>query len=115
MKFFVFISLFLLTTSLTGQVKHPPTVPQCQAHQWLWSSKVEASYNADADYFPGWDTISQWAGEMEECETADPDNHAVYHNLRAEILAFKSMRQLHFIVRHGLYDQFIEEDKAGKR
>ena len=114
MKLFVSISLFLLTMSLTGQVQHPPTVAQCQAHQRLWLSKVEAGYDADADYLPGWDTISQWAGEMEECETADPNN-AAYHNLRAEILAFKSMRQLHFIVRHGLYDQFIEEDKAGKR
>jgi len=115
MKLFVSISLFLLTTSLTVQVKHPPTVAQCQANQRLWLSKVEASYDADADYLPGWDTISQWAGEMEESETADPKNHAAYDNLRAEILAFKSMRQVHFIVRHDLYDHFIEEDTAGKR
>lgn len=116
MKLFVSsISLFLLTSSLTGQLKHPPSVGNCQAHLRLFSSKVEASYNADADYLPSWDTISQWAGEMEECETADPENHAAYHDVRAQILAFKSMRQVDFIVRHDLYDQFIEEDKAGKR
>lgn len=116
MKLFVSsISLFLLTSSLTGQLKHPPSVGNCQAHLRLFLSKVEASYNADADYLPSWDTISQWAGEMEECETADPENHAAYHDVRAQILAFKSMRQVDFIVRHDLYDQFIEEDKAGKR
>lgn len=114
MKLFISISL-LLTMSLTGQVQHPPTAAQCQAHQRLWLSKVEAGYDANADYLPGWETISQWAGEMEECETADPNNHSAYHNLRAEILAFKSMRQLHFIVRHDLYNKFIEEDKAGNR
>jgi hypothetical protein len=98
MKRFVFISLFLITSSSTGQVKHPPSVEQCQAHQRLWLSKVEASHDADLDYLPGWDIISQWAGEMEECETADPNHHAAYHNLRREeIQAFKSMRQLHFI------------------
>jgi hypothetical protein len=115
MKLFVSISLFLLTTSLTGQLKHPPSVANCQAHQRLFLSKVEASYDSDADYLPGWDIISQWAAEMEECETADPEDRAAYHDVRAEILAFKSMRQLDFIVRHELYDQFIEEDKAGKR
>lgn len=115
MKLFVSISLFLLATSLTGQVRHPPSVEQCQAHQRLWLSKVEASHDANGDNLPGWETISQWAGEMEECETADPNNYAAYHNLRAGIQAFKSMRQLNFIVRHNLYDQFIEEDKAGER
>jgi hypothetical protein len=44
MKLFGSISVFLLTTSLTGQVKHPPSVEQCQAHQRLWLSKVEVSY-----------------------------------------------------------------------
>ena len=115
MKHFVFISLFLLITPLTGQVKHPPSVANCQAHQRLFLSKVQASYDANIDYLPGWDTISEWAGEMEECETADPTDQAAYHNVRAGIQAFKSMRQLHFIVRHDLYDQFMEEDKAGKR
>jgi hypothetical protein len=115
MKLFVSVSLFLLTTSLTVQFQHPPSVANCQAHQRLFLSKVEASYEADADYLPRWEIISQWAAEMEECETADPKDHAAYHDVRAKILAFKSMRQLDFIVRHDLYDQFIEEDKAGKR
>jgi hypothetical protein len=113
MKHFVVLSLFFLTASLTGQVEHPPTVAHCQAHQRLWMSKVEASDYTD--YLPGWDTISQWASEMEECQTADPNNHAAYYNLRAKILVLKSVRQQHFIVRHDLYDQFIAEDAAGKR
>ncbi len=115
MKLFVSISLLLLAASLTSQVRNPPNIEQCQAHQRLWLSKVGASRDANADYLPGWETISQWAGEMEGCETADPNNHAAYHDLRADIQAFKSMRQLNSIVRHNLYDQFIEEDKAGER
>ena len=115
MKLIVSITFFFLITSLTGQVKHPPGVANCQAHQRLFLSKVEASYHANEDYLPGWETISEWAGEMEECETADPTDHAAYHNVRAGIQALKSIRQQHFIVRHDLYDQFIEEDKAGKR
>ena len=111
MKHFVVLSLFVLTASLTGLVEHPPTVAQCQAHQRLWMSKVEGS----EDYLPGWDTMSQWASEMEECQTVDPNNHAPYHNLEAGIRVFKSMRQLHFLVRHDLYDLFIAEDTAGKR
>ena len=68
MKLFVSsISLFLLTSSLTGQLKHPPNVGILSGPPAALS-KVEASYNADADYLPSWDTISQWAGEMEECE-----------------------------------------------
>lgn len=114
MKFFSFI-LLLLVASLTGQVKHPPTIEKCQGDQRLWLSKVKASDDGNADYLPGWDTISQWAGEMEECATADPGNRVAYENVRGGIQAFKFMRQLHFIERHDLYDQFIEEDKAGKR
>ena len=115
MKLFVSISLFLLATSMTGQFKHPPSVANCQAHQRLFLSKVEASNDANSDYLPGWDIISEWAAEMQECEMADPNGHAAYHNVREQIYAYKSVRQLDFIVRHDLYDQLIEEDKEGKR
>ena len=91
MKLFV-SDQFLLTMSLTGQVQHPPTAAQCRAHQRLWLSKVEAGYDANADYLPGWETISQWQAKWKNARQPTLTTTVPTTILRAEILAFKSMR-----------------------
>jgi hypothetical protein len=53
--------------------------------------------------------------EMSECKSVDRENQRGYYNVDTEIMAEKAGRLESFVARHGLYDKFIEEDKAGKR
>lgn len=52
---------------------------------------------------------------MSECKSVDRENQRGYYNVDTEIMAEKAGRLESFVARHGLYDKFIEEDKAGKR
>jgi hypothetical protein len=52
---------------------------------------------------------------MSECKSVDRENQRGYNNVDTEIMAEKAGRLESFVARHGLYDKFIEEDKAGKR
>lgn len=108
-KFLLFVSL--LSTSVTAQVEHAPTVEQCQADQRLWISKIEGP----AGERPNWDTLADWEKESDDCQKVDPTNRFKYYNLGAEIDAERMLRLLHFVNRHNLYEQFIAEDEAKKR
>jgi len=108
-----FVLLLLLVILLPAQeVKHAPTVEQCRADQRLWLAKVEGS--ADTT-LPDFLTLQTWAEEMDDCRSVDPANHGQYYNIVGEIQATQFQRLMSFVGRHGLYDKFIEEDKAGKR
>ena len=52
---------------------------------------------------------------MNDCEKVDPANAWTYDNTSGEIIAEQAARQFSFIRRHELYQQFIDEDAAGKR
>jgi hypothetical protein len=111
MKYFILFS-FLLIDAATGQVKHAPTVAQCQADERLWVSDVE--HKTD-DTLPSLRILSDWGVEMEDCRKVDPDNQRSYFNLSSEIIALRLTRISHFLDRHNLYQQFIQEDEEGKR
>jgi hypothetical protein len=110
MRYFVLL-LLLVRSLLAQEVKHAPTVEQCQADQRLWLAKLEGSAGASPDFV----TLEHRSQEMDDCISVDPANHAKYYNVESEILAAQAQRLLSFISRHELYDKFIEEDKAGKR
>ena len=93
-------------------MKHAPTAAQCQADQRLWLSKLEADHGLDDVTVT---TLMEWELEMQDCKAVDPQNHWTYFNTQAEALAIESSRELNFIKRHGLWQQFVDEDAAGKR
>jgi len=103
----------VLTVSLIGQeIKHAPTVAQCQADERLWISSVE---HHNDDTLPPLRVLWNWALETEDCQKVDPDNQRLYFNLSSEIIALRLTRMSHFLDRHNLYQQFVQEDEEGKR
>ena len=114
-KMFVLVVLLMLSLPFAGrahaqEVKHAPTVEQCRADQRLWSDKLENSSS-----LPDYKTLMGWFHEMMECKAVDPENRRDYYMVCSEIDAAEVVRLEKFLVRHGLLDKFIEEDKAGKR
>ena len=113
MKRLLVLGWLIFTASLVGQVEHAPTVAQCQADQRLWLAKLEVA-PTDTN-LPSYDTLRRWESEMGDCGEVDNSNYWKYYNTREEASEVQSSRLMKFLIRHGLYDKFIEEDAAGKR
>lgn len=118
MKILLFaVGVSVLTVSLaSGQpaqnVEHAPTVEQCQADQAYWFSKLEQTHGTnDVTY----DTLQGWHREMDKCLAVDPANHWKYYNTMSESDAEVATRLMKFVNRHSLWQQFLDEDTAGKR
>jgi hypothetical protein len=109
---FALIASFSSLTGRQVQIKHAPTVDQCQADQRLWLSKLGTAPDTD---LPNFSTLTEWESEMNDCQTVDPVNQAKYYNTQEEASEVQSRRLLRFIGRHGLYEQFVTEDAIGKR
>ncbi|MGA9965133.1 MAG: hypothetical protein WBQ10_08005 [Terriglobales bacterium] len=106
-----FVLLLLLLSSLPAQeVEHALTVEQCRADQRLWFDKLESQ-----SPLPDFHTLSAWGEEMRDCIAVDPPNHKDYYNVFGEVASAKLESLEGFLIRHDLWDKFIEEDKAGKR
>jgi hypothetical protein len=110
------VAILIAVPAIGQEVEHAPTVAQCQADQRLWLSKLEDDGNGrhglDDVTFR---TLNIWKKEMRQCEVVDPENSQKYYNTLSEAMVAIATRELSFIVRHGLADQFIAEDAAGKR
>jgi len=52
---------------------------------------------------------------MSACEAVDSLNKSKYFNAETKIEAEIEGRELSFIYRHNPYQQFLDEDAAGKR
>lgn len=102
----------ILTGSLCGQVKHAPTVAQCQADQRLWLADIE---EGNREHLPTFDVLGEWNSEMLDCQKVDPAHAWGYSNTSGEITAEQATRTLNFIMRNDLYKKFLTEDAAGKR
>jgi len=92
-------------------VKHAPTIEQCRADQRLWVAKLEHTTAFMPETI---DALTGWTDEMYDCMSVDPENRIRYYNVTGEIWAAKSRRLVNFLLRHDLYDKFIEEDSAGR-
>ncbi|HXO04871.1 MAG TPA: hypothetical protein VN884_04480 [Candidatus Sulfotelmatobacter sp.] len=106
------VAIVLAVPALGQEVKHAPTVAQCQADQKLWLSKLEDDRGIDDVKF---ETLDGWQQEMKDCKEVDEINGRKYFNVMTEIEAEFSRRELDFIVRHHQFDQFLAEDAAGQR
>ncbi len=108
----LFVGLLFAGKAHVQEVKHAPTIEQCRADQRLWLDKLKnTTERMPEDYR----TLHGWSYEMGDCRSVDPENRNPYYNVEGEINALMMIRLLDFLDRHGLYDKFIEEDKAGKR
>ena len=108
-----FAALTLLVgTPLAQQPQHATTVEQCRADQRLWLSRLEAN-NGARDITVG--TLIDWQIEMDDCSAVDPTNSHAYDRTGCEIMAAKDLRRMHFLERHNLMKQFVDEDAAGER
>jgi len=131
MKYFVCISLFLLTTYAGAQVKPAPltyqepkardttpvsvTVTQCRADQRRWFSRVSDPHDPLTAY--NIHTLEGWKTTMRDCQTID-SNTLKYldYDLTLQLVDMRiTERYQRFLRRHNLLDQFEEEDAAGKR
>jgi hypothetical protein len=92
------------------EIKHAPTVAQCQADQRLWLSKLEDSASASS---VSYNTLADWVDEMGDCAKVDPAGHSLYENVEAEAVEIIMVRYLRYLHRHHLYEQFVAEDEAG--
>ena len=108
----LFMGLLFAGKAHVQELKYAPTIEQCHADQRLWSNTLEHSPSKDRQNY---ETLNRWYREMFECTSVDPDNPLPYLNVNYQINVLQTMRLEHFLGRHGLYDKFIEEDKAGKR
>ena len=84
MKRFCFLVLLsVVGKSATQEVKHAPTVEQCQADQRLWLSKLEDSKGAGVTLV-AFRELTGWQHEMYECRSVDPQHRNEYENVYAE-------------------------------
>ncbi|MGA2855399.1 MAG: hypothetical protein ABSE40_00935 [Candidatus Sulfotelmatobacter sp.] len=113
MKRIPVLAVMLITSWVSGQVDHAPTVAQCQADQRLWLSKIEAE--GARENLPPFDVLGEWNREMLDCQKVDPAHAWNYSATGGEIVAEHATRLVSFLVRHQLWQQFKEEDAAGKR
>jgi hypothetical protein len=95
-------------------VEHAPTVEQCQADRAYWMSKLEQPDDKGVDDV-SYDTLNGWHKEMSKCEVVDPSNYWKYYNAMGESNAEQLGRMIDFLSRHNLWQQFLDEDAAGKR
>ena len=109
---FIVLALLFSVPGIPQEVEHAPTVAQCQADQRFWISKLEADHGLDDVTVP---TLIAWEHEMIKCEAVDPPNRIQYYNTWGEATAIEAWREHDFIKRHGLDEQFLAEDAAGKR
>jgi hypothetical protein len=92
------------------EVKHAPTVAQCQADMKLWraQSKDERTALPYAELY-------NRKTEMLDCSDIDETLESGYLKVAQNYIFEMGARTEHFIQRHDLIGEFIQEDKAGKR
>lgn len=112
MKVQLLILTFVLTASVFGQIESVPNVAQCEANSRLWLSKLESPSVGD---LPDYWTLSSWVIKVGDCLEVDSPNELRYYQLHSELSSAQHLRLMHFLDRHKLWEQFTDEDTAGKR
>ena len=111
MKRLAAIVILMMSSMAVGRdIKHAPTVAQCQADQRLWLAKLE-----DGAIDETYSTVAKWIPEMLNCGDVDRKNEIRYYDVVEKAYAELLMRTTNFIILHGRWEQFVAEDEAGKR
>jgi hypothetical protein len=114
MKRTILIGLLCAISARSAQVEHAPSVKQCRADQVVWRTTLEDPTLSAAETFA---TFFAWSKEMLDCAKVDSSPSRVFDYFKTASEASNAMgaRETDFLMRHNLYDQFLEEDKQGKR
>ena len=76
-----------------------------------------AQIKAQKDYLRSFrlSEISQRSKEMGDCMEADPQNEIGYARVSLLLQQEETSRYVNFLLRHGLWNQFVAEDAEGNR
>jgi hypothetical protein len=111
MRIIASIAAALLVSPALAQ-EHAPLPEQCKADAHLWHSQKKA----DNDKL-SFDELQQRSREMWACASVDKTatEDEDYHLLWSGYQVMSGQRMKHFIDRHDLSKQFLDEDAAGAR
>jgi hypothetical protein len=90
------------------------TVTQCRTDGPQYLSKLAVPNQAGTKSILAGALLS-WVFEMGQCVSVDQPNMTEYLDVERMALAVVTDRMNDFIHRHGLTEQFFNEDVAGKR
>jgi hypothetical protein len=111
------ICLLAISTVAGSTQDHAPTKDQCRADYNLWSSAATLSAKDIAeslDKLPA-EEMSKRTHEMAQCFFVDTARSAQYNAQTASYNLALRTREENFLRRHGLMDQFLDEDAKGLR
>jgi hypothetical protein len=108
----LFVIIAMLSMGAAAQdIQHAPTAAQCQADIAVWKSQNKA-------YIDGLpvNTLVSRANELSDCsKVLDGDGSEWARTMRAAYDQHIENRYVHFIMRHGLGQQMVDEDAKGAR
>jgi hypothetical protein len=122
MKMTVLLVLLIATPEFAQQ--HAPTVNQCRADASVWNAAV---MNHNPEFSKSKLSVTELSlrqDEMHDCRSVDPERVGdsasfqrsdTYRLLEALYTNEIAWRASNFINRHGLWQQFLDEDAAGQR
>jgi hypothetical protein len=111
----VMIAVLLFFPAIRGTVQqaaNAPSAAQCQSDAAIWLPTLQAQGGTIAITY---ETLGGWVDEMMQCRDVDPANREKYFDVASGAVAERANRETNYLVRHGLYKQFLAEDVAGKR
>ena len=111
----VILAMSLLSPTMRGTAQQAPNAPsaaQCQSDAAIWLPTLQAQGGTIAITY---ETLGSWVDEMMQCRNVDPANREKYFDVASGAVAERANRETNYLVRHGLYKQFLAEDVAGKR
>jgi hypothetical protein len=108
------VLMCVISTRAQSTKQNPFTVVQCRADQAQWLAKLTVpNQGGTKSVLAG--ALLSWIYEMNQCVSLDEANMIKYLDIERMALAVVSDRMNDFISRHGLTEQFFDEDVAGKR
>jgi hypothetical protein len=109
------LAVLLLFPTMRGsaqQASNAPNAAQCQSDSAIWLPTLQAPGGTIAITY---ETLGTWVDEMMQCRDIDPANREKYFDVASGAVAERANRETNYLVRNGLYKQFLAEDVAGKR
>jgi hypothetical protein len=114
-----FMAIFLIygfpVSSSGEQQKHAPTVAQCRSDAAAWNKEEDAGpKDKDVGYQLPFGELLKRQREMMSCTKSDTQ-HSQYRTIYHVYTTAMYARYQHFLERHQLMEQFLDEDSKGSR
>jgi hypothetical protein len=127
-KYMIILVLVLFASPISGQ-QHALTQQQCQADATAWGPPARdpftldltkpnaGSFGVSSSDKATIEELNLRVQEMEQCKKIDVAlfSSRTYDNVEMYYVYLTWRRMHDFLIRHNLRDQFLQEDKDGKR